>query len=173
MFSLLGHARSRSVAAVEYLHLGETDRFLDIGCGLGEALEHATLLAAGVAGVDPSPAMVERASRRVPSAIIEVGSAESIPFPDSEFTAVLVLASLHHWADRSAGITEVGRVLGPGGRVLVVEKQLGNGRGHGFTRAQAEDLAKELAGAGFENAVVGELSGDGTAYFAVMANTTN
>jgi ubiquinone/menaquinone biosynthesis C-methylase UbiE len=171
LFSLLGHATSRSVASVNQLHLSETDRFLDLGCGLGEALEHASLLTASVAGVDPSPSMVARASRRVPGARIEVGSAESIPFPNSEFTAVLVLASFHHWADRSAGITEVRRVIAPGGRILVVEKQLGQGRGHGFTRSQAEDLAEELAGAGFENAAVDEMSADRTAYFTVMANT--
>ncbi len=171
LFWLLGRGAPRSTAAVDYLGLTEDDSFLDVGCGLGEALEHASSFTTKLAGVDPSPAMVERASRKVPTATIQVGSAESIPFPDAHFTAVLVLASFHHWADQPVGIAEVHRVLAPGGRVLIVEKQLERGKGHGLTRDEAGQLADTLTRSGFDGAVVGESTAGGTDFYTVLATT--
>jgi SAM-dependent methyltransferase len=86
-------------AAVEVASLSADDRFLDIGCGPGAALEYAAATGAQVAGVDPSPSMVSRASKRVPAAEVKVGSAEEIPFPDEAFTVVINVSSFHHWAD--------------------------------------------------------------------------
>ncbi|HSJ85386.1 MAG TPA: methyltransferase domain-containing protein [Acidimicrobiia bacterium] len=39
---------------VEHADLGKTDRLLDVGCGLGAALQHAARTGARVAGIDPS-----------------------------------------------------------------------------------------------------------------------
>jgi ubiquinone/menaquinone biosynthesis C-methylase UbiE len=73
---------------------------------LGAAVERAASRGADVAGVDPSPAMVEQARQRVPQATFAVGSAEDIPFPDDAFTVVIAVATYHHWADPVAGLTE-------------------------------------------------------------------
>ncbi|HWB88498.1 MAG TPA: methyltransferase domain-containing protein, partial [Acidimicrobiia bacterium] len=100
LYSLLNRSPKSNVAIVERAGLGPDDRFLDIGCGPGAALERAAATGAQVAGVDPSPSMVARAAARVHAADVRVGSAEELPFPDDHFTAVVNVASFHHWADR-------------------------------------------------------------------------
>jgi ubiquinone/menaquinone biosynthesis C-methylase UbiE len=150
LYSLLNRSPKSNRATVELASLSASDRFLDVGCGLGAALEHATASGAEVAGVDPSPSMVARASRRVPEADVRVGSAEEIPFPDHHFTVVINIASFHHWADREAGLKEILRVLAPGGRLHIVEGMLKEGKdGHGLDPNDARLLANKLLELGY------------------------
>lgn len=137
-----------NLAAVDWLELGPGDRFLDIGCGLGTALEAAVAAGAEAAGVDPSPGMVERSRLLVPTADVRLGSAEELPFPDSSFTAVLSIATFHHWSNQEGGLAELARVLTPGGRALIVEGILGKGHGHGLDQAGAERVVGILEGLG-------------------------
>jgi ubiquinone/menaquinone biosynthesis C-methylase UbiE len=75
-----------------------------------------------VTGLDLDPAMVERAranadrlgngDERRPSFL--VGDAASLAFPDGSFDLVVSTFSMHHWADPTAGLAEIGRVLRPG-----------------------------------------------------------
>ena len=94
LFSLFNKNPESNLSAVDRMGLGSDDRFLDLGCGLGAALEHATATGAKTAGIDPSPSMVERAAERVPRAEVRLGSAESIPFEDDTFTAALAVSDL-------------------------------------------------------------------------------
>jgi SAM-dependent methyltransferase len=103
-------------------------RVLEVGCGPGRL---SILLARShgldVTGLDLDPAMIERArgnadgSRnddgRRPSFL--VGDVASLAFPDGSFDLVVSTLSMHHWADPTAGLAEIGRVLRPGGRALV------------------------------------------------------
>jgi SAM-dependent methyltransferase len=50
-----------------------------------------------------------------------MGAAESIPFPDASFDAVLSRYSAHHWRDFAQGIREARRVLKPGGHAVFVD----------------------------------------------------
>lgn len=159
LYSLLGRNPQSNIAAIDRLALGFDDRFLDIGCGLGAALEHAAKAGAETAGIDPSPSMVERAGRRVPSAEVKVASAEAIPFPDDHFTAVSAVGTFHHWADRDQGLGEVLRVLAPGGRLLIVERHLKRGSGHGLAGSGASDLLGVLRRIGFESVEIGDMKG--------------
>lgn len=155
VYSLFNGSPKSNLIAIERLELTGQDRFLDIGCGPGAALEHAASTGARVAGVDPSPAMVARASNRVPSAEVRLGSAESIPFEDGEFNVVINISSFHHWADRNAGLVEVLRVLEPGGRLHVVEGALRDGKdGHGLDQKEAEMLAARLEEVGYTDTSV-------------------
>jgi ubiquinone/menaquinone biosynthesis C-methylase UbiE len=43
----------------------------------------------------------------------------SLPFPKGSFDLVISTLSMHHWADPKAGLTEIARLLRPGGRALV------------------------------------------------------
>lgn len=103
-------------------------RVLEVGCGPGTlsirlAREHGL----DVTGVDLDPAMIRRARAnaaragdgygRSPSFLI--GDVASLAFPDASFDLAVSTLSMHHWADPRAGLTEIGRVLRPGGRALL------------------------------------------------------
>ena len=150
LYSLLNRSPKSNLAVVEHASPGGGERLLDVGCGPGAALEHAAARGAEVAGVDPSPAMADRASRRVPRAEIKVGSAEAIPFPDDRFDVVISISSFHHWADPDAGLTEILRVLAPGGRLLIAERKHKRSAGHGLTVEKADQLTETLLSMGYD-----------------------
>jgi SAM-dependent methyltransferase len=80
-----------------------------------------------VVGVDASPEMVARATRKAARAAcaarFEVADAEALPFVDGTFDVVTSSLMLHHLAasDRAAALREMRRVLKDTGRALVVE----------------------------------------------------
>ncbi len=168
-FTLLNRTPASNLAAVDLAGLGPDDRFLDLGCGAGAAMERAVATGAAVAGVDPSPAMVERATKRVPTAEVAVGSAESIPFPDDRFTVVLTVASYHHWADTEAGFAEIRRVLAPGGRLLIVERRLRRTKGHGITTETANNLVASIPDHGYATADLATMKAGRTVYLVITA----
>lgn len=155
VYSLFNKDPASNRAIIAAANLGPNDSFLDIGCGPGAALDNAAAAGARVAGVDPSPSMVARASKRVPSADVRVASAEELPFPDDSFTVVVNVASFHHWADRDAGLREALRVLAPGGRFLIMEGMIEDGKdGHGLNPTDVDSLTARLLEVGFANTSV-------------------
>lgn len=102
---------------------------LDIGCGTGSL----TLLVkkaepgATVEGLDPDAAAVERAIGKAHDQRLdvrfEVGYGGSLPFPDGSVDRVLSAFMLHHLSsdERNRTLSEVRRVLRPGGSVHVVD----------------------------------------------------
>lgn len=158
LYTLLHRSPKSNRAAVELASLSAEDRFLDVGCGVGVALEAAAAAGAEVAGVDPSPSMVSRAQRRVPQADVRVGSAEEIPFPDRHFTVVINVSSFHHWADRETGLKEILRVLAPGGRLLIFEGMLKEGKDHhGLSPSDAQLLTNKLLELGYADTKIDTL----------------
>jgi ubiquinone/menaquinone biosynthesis C-methylase UbiE len=158
-----------NLAAVDWLSLDSDDRFPDLGCGLGAALERAVATGAHTAGIDPSPSMVDRAADRVPQADVRLGSAESIPFEDDGFTAALSVSTYHHWADAIAGLREAKRVLAPGGRLLIVERKLKRGSGHGLNEEGGKDLAQLLQTEGYVSVEIETMKAGRVEYLAVSA----
>lgn len=103
-------------------------RVLEVGCGPGHlAIRLAHLHGLEVTGLDLDPAMIERAranARRVGESVhggpaFVVGDVASLPFPDGSFDLAVSTASMHHWAEPTRGLAEIGRVLRPGGRAIV------------------------------------------------------
>lgn len=98
------------------------DRVLDVACGTG-ALTLAVSALAGpsgsVVGLDANPDML--AVARAKPAEIEwmEGMAESLPFPDNAFDAAVSQFSLMFFADKPKALSEMLRVLKPGGRLAV------------------------------------------------------
>lgn len=95
------------------------DRVADVGCGTGRALTpmRAAVGPTGtVAGVDLTPAMVERAAARGPAL---VGDARRLPFADASLDVVFAAGLLHHLPDAEAGLAELARVTKPGGRLAL------------------------------------------------------
>jgi SAM-dependent methyltransferase len=140
-------------------------RLLDVGCGTGRF----TVLAAGrlggrVWGVDPSEAMLAQARAQPGGARVgwKRAAAERLPFRDAWFDGVHLHLVLHVLDDRAAGLTELARVLAPGGRLVAVtfrpEHFTGFYLNRYFPSIPAIDAARfpdpdallaQLAGAGF------------------------
>ncbi len=92
---------------------------LDVGCGTGTVVEAARARGAHVTAVDAEPDMVAATGARVPQARVEHGTLPELPFPDAEFDAATANFVLNHVGDPIAALTELHRVLRPGGRVAV------------------------------------------------------
>jgi SAM-dependent methyltransferase len=118
-------------AAVDLLELRAGNSALDVGAGTGGDL---LLLAEAVGpdghvvGVDSSQSMIDAARSRVVGACaevdLEIGHAEALPFADHSFHAARADRTLQHLARPDIGLSELGRDVRPGGRVVVTEAEM-------------------------------------------------
>jgi SAM-dependent methyltransferase len=94
-------------------------RVLEVGCGMGNFAERiARETAADVVATDLSPRMVELAKERGLDA--RVADVESLPFEDGEFDCAVANAMLYHVQDLDRALSELARVLEPGGQLVAV-----------------------------------------------------
>ena len=159
LYSLIFRAPQTNRQIVELAGLSTTDRTIDIGCGPGSAVRLAAELvvegeAVGVDRAEPMVRIARRRSSRHPNTRFETGSAESLPFPNGVFTVAWTAHSFHHWEDRSTGLTEMLRVLSPGGRAFILEQ---DGKKHGLTDAQTGEVVAEMERLGFGSVGVQKL----------------
>ena len=92
-------------------------RFLDVGCGMGELAERIQRdLGAEVAAVDISARMVELTRARGVDA--SAADVQALPFEDGRFDCVAANWLLYHVPDLDLGVRELARVLRPGGRLV-------------------------------------------------------
>jgi arsenite methyltransferase len=144
------HARIYSFV-VDALDPRPDDRILEVGSGSGVAAALVAERAGFVAAVDPSPVMTAQARRRLRAAMAAgraeavQAPAEQLPYADESFTGAFTIFSLHHWSDRGQGLSEVRRVLRPGGRLLVCERVEGHGHGSSGPAAGEEMFAHLIA----------------------------
>jgi SAM-dependent methyltransferase len=105
-------------------------RLLDVGCGTGFWLPRYAETARSVVGVEPDPALLERARRRiasVPGVEIVRGSAEHLPLPDASVDLVHARFAYFFGAGAERGLAEVLRVLAPGGAFVAVDNSWRSG----------------------------------------------
>jgi ubiquinone/menaquinone biosynthesis C-methylase UbiE len=136
----LGRERRLRERLLQPARLQPGESVLDVGCGTGTlaiAAKRCVGPTGSVYGVDASPAMIARASKKAKKAGADVtfenGLAESLPFPDGGFDVVLSTVMLHHLPRkaRQQGVREMRRVLKPGGRLLAVDFAGASRNGHG------------------------------------------
>jgi SAM-dependent methyltransferase len=100
-------------------------RLLEVGCGTGAFASHCqSVLGCHVQALDQSASMVERARARGVEA--EVGRVEELPYESGVFDAVVAAWMLYHVRELERALSEIARVLRPGGRLVAIT----NGRGH-------------------------------------------
>lgn len=114
------------------------DRALDLGCGEGTFTpELARAGADSVTGADVAEAALVRARRRDPDVeFIRVPFDGPLPFPDGAFTLVWASEVLEHLADTARFLSDIRRVLAPGGRLLLTTPN------HGRVRVLAQGMER-------------------------------
>ncbi len=126
---------------LEWLAAQPGERILDIGCGDGQLTQRIAGSGASVVGIDSSAAMVTAARGRGVKA--DKGPAEKLPYPEHTFEAVFSNAALHWVRGQDEMLSEVHRVLRPGGRFVA---EMG---GHGNIAAIRVAFAAVLSRHGF------------------------
>jgi SAM-dependent methyltransferase len=128
------------------LALSPDDSLIEVGCGGGVLLSEALKSGCRAAAVDHSPDMVRLAREVNHDAVaqgrlaIHQASADHLPFPDATFTCAAMTGVLGFLPDPIAALRELWRVLGEGGRLVV----LGSDPTMRGTPAAPEPMASRL-----------------------------
>jgi ubiquinone/menaquinone biosynthesis C-methylase UbiE len=106
---------------IDFAGVTEGECILDVGCGTGSltfALPKAAKVAE-IAAIDYSPVFVDEAQRRNKDTRISIrqGDACALPFPDRRFDRALSLLVLHFVPESAKAVSEMRRVVRPGGVV--------------------------------------------------------
>ena len=98
----------------EDLHLGPGKTVVDLGSGTGKFLKTLRETGAKMIAVEPVAAMREKLRDNNPDVETREGTAEAIPLPNASVDA-LVCAQAFHWFANARAMSEIRRVLKPGG----------------------------------------------------------
>ncbi len=135
----------------------------DLGCGTGQVSELLAPHVHQVIAVDGSTDMVQAARRRLKGTThVEVrrGDMEALPVEDGLLDAAIMALVLHHVPEPVRALTEVHRVLKPGGRALIVDmlphdrEEYQHQMGHVWLGFSEKTIRKHLEAAGFGRPVV-------------------
>lgn len=115
-------------SAIELLKGDRPEMLLDVATGTGDMVKAALRLAPSkITGIDLSEGMLQVArKKKFPSSkntLIEFvkGDSEDLPFPDQSYDAVTVAFGVRNFENPVKGLSEMLRVLRPGGKLVVLE----------------------------------------------------
>jgi len=131
----------------------------DLGCGTGHVAEALAPCVQNVIAVDESGPMLASAAKRLehlPNVELRAGTIERLPIDDSTLDAGVLFLVAHFITDPFRVMTEIRRVLKPGGKIIVVDL-LAHERaeyvvqlGHVWQGFDGEQVKQWLSDAGFE-----------------------
>jgi ubiquinone/menaquinone biosynthesis C-methylase UbiE len=107
---------------------------LEVGCGTGLLLERFASFCKSAKGVDLSPGMLEHARAR--GLDVTEGSATALPFEDASFDVACSFKVLAHIPDIQTALSEMTRVVRPGGTIIA----------EFYNPRSVRALAKKIAG---------------------------
>jgi SAM-dependent methyltransferase len=99
---------------------------LEIGLGFGTVGQYVAQRAKAYHGIDIAEEPVGLLQQRLEvldratSSVVHQGSALELPYPDDSFDTVISIGTLHHTGNLARAVSEVHRVVRPGGNVLVM-----------------------------------------------------
>lgn len=150
------HNRADNEWTLRLLQVEDAERVLEVGFGPGRAIAMlaAARPSARIAGIDHSETMLASATRANRSAIaagrvsLRHGSVEDLPHPDDAFDKAYSIHCIYFWRDPLHGLSELRRVLRPGGRLAITVRDRARAAYEPF---RAENLAQLLTQARFSS----------------------
>lgn len=118
------HARSLYPVMLEQLFRLPFHTALDLGCGTGELMNRILLRDSGkiLTGIDLSENMLREAKAKLGNrALLLLGDSERLPFGGGSFDVVFCNDSFHHYPAPDRVLSEIRRVLKPGGTFLMCD----------------------------------------------------
>jgi demethylmenaquinone methyltransferase / 2-methoxy-6-polyprenyl-1,4-benzoquinol methylase len=107
--------------AVDLARVGPGTRALDVATGTGDLAIELASRGGDVVGSDFSEGMLARARTKAPGLTWEQADAQALPYPDDAFDAATVGFGARNFSDLPLGLSEMVRVVKPGGRVVILE----------------------------------------------------
>ena len=113
------YSRELAPRLIDFARIDAGMAVVDVGCGPGALTERLVerVGAGSVAAADPSEPFVAAATERAPAADVRLAAAEELPWEDDRFDAALSQLVVNFMRDADAGVTEMRRVVRPGGVV--------------------------------------------------------
>jgi demethylmenaquinone methyltransferase/2-methoxy-6-polyprenyl-1,4-benzoquinol methylase len=114
------HHRWRSRAA-DLAAVRSGDEALDVATGTGDLAIELASRGVRVVASDFSEEMLARARAKAPSITWEWANAQDLPYESDRFAAATVGFGARNFSDLALGVSEMARVVCPGGRVVILE----------------------------------------------------
>ena len=139
------------------IELQPEDEVLDVACGSGVFLAKHARRARRIAGLDQSRAMIDQARvenrERIAGGTAEfvVGDVAALPWDDDTFTVVTSNDVSCYTSKAPAAISEMYRVLKPGGRAVVGDDRCGMLEAAGFRRVSAKHVMGAYLTTGYKD----------------------
>jgi ArsR family transcriptional regulator len=130
----------------------------DLGCGTGQVSAALGPFVTRVIAVDSSAAMLQAAKKRLAgldNIDLRRGELEALPIDDERLDIAVLMLVLHHTPEPEKALSEVSRVLRPGGRVIVGDmlphdrESYRQQMGHVWLGFSDEHMSRMLTEAGF------------------------
>ncbi len=142
--------RNPRMADLRMEALSEVDgEILEIGFGTGLNLEHYPERVRRLTAVDPGVGMTQLAGRRIARSQIDVDirvqTAEELPFEDERFDCVVSTWTLCSIQKAGRAVSEIRRVLKPGGRYIFLEHGIGDDPGVQRWQRRLTPLQRKIA----------------------------
>lgn len=124
---IFGFFRHIQGKLLDYVEMRPGMTFMDIGCGTGWAVMEAAKRLKGEGrfiGVDISEGMIERAKKSafgITGVNFLQASSENLPFVAKDINLIISTMSFHHYLNPVKALTEMLRVLKPGGKVYILD----------------------------------------------------
>jgi ubiquinone/menaquinone biosynthesis C-methylase UbiE len=128
-------------AALAWLGDVRSSLILDLGCARGRFVRALSASGARVVGVDRSWELLRTALDGPGGGSFVLSTATRLPFADSIFDGIVCIEVIEHIPELGAALSEIARVLMPGGRAIIIDK---NPIGVGYHRFYPNWLFKAV-----------------------------